>query len=261
MLKHGCVYSYVADPSVGAGMTDFSSTRQAVPGSQRVLVVDDDPAILQLVGDKLERAGYEVCGAASGQQALEVIERRGLPHLAIVDINMPGMDGFEFAQRVQQFTDLPIIMLTAVDEEETVIRGIEHYAEDYVIKPFSPRELVARVKRVLRRIGDFRYALDPVMQVDERLGVDFAQQSAIIDGRAVSLTPTESKLLYILMRNAGRIVSTEFLLRRLWPLEEVFEDTLRVHVYRVRQKIEADPAQPRYIVTERGLGYSFLPQS
>jgi DNA-binding response OmpR family regulator len=202
MLKHGCVYSYVADPSVGAGMTDFSSTRQAVPGSQRVLVVDDDPAILQLVGDKLERAGYEVCGAASGQQALEVIERRGLPHLAIVDINMPGMDGFEF-----------------------------------------------------------RYALDPVMQVDERLGVDFAQQSAIIDGRAVSLTPTESKLLYILMRNAGRIVSTEFLLRRLWPLEEVFEDTLRVHVYRVRQKIEADPAQPRYIVTERGLGYSFLPQS
>jgi DNA-binding response OmpR family regulator len=242
-------------------MTDFSSARETVPGAQRILVVDDDPAILQLVGDKLERAGYEVFRAASGQQALEVIERNGLPHLAIVDINMPGMDGFEFAQTVQRFTDLPVIMLTAVDEEETVIRGIEHYAEDYVTKPFSPRELVARVERVLRRMGDFWYALDPVMQVDERLGVDFAHQSAIIDGQAVSLTPTESKLLYILMRNTGRIVSTEFLLRRLWPLEEVFEDALRVHVHRLRHKIEINPSQPQYIVTERGLGYSFLPQS
>ena len=224
---------------------------------QQILVVDDDPAILRLVGDKLDREGFEVWTAASGQQALDVIDRRGLPHLAVVDITMPGMDGFEFCQRVQEFSDLPAIMLTAVDEEETVIQGIQYFAEDYVTKPFSPRELVARVQRVLRRIGDFAYALEPVIGVDDRLAVDFAHQRAVVGGEYVSLTPTETKLLYILMRNAGRVVTTDFLLRRLWPLEEVFEDTLRVHIYRLRQKIEALPGQPRYIVTERGLGYRF----
>jgi DNA-binding response OmpR family regulator len=170
---------------------------------------------------------------------------------------MPGMDGFEFCQRTQRFADLPVIMLTAVDEEETVIQGIEHYAEDYVTKPFSPRELVARVQRVLRRIGDFAYALDAVTRVDDHLAVDFAHQQAIVDGDAVSLTPTETKLLFILMRNAGRTVTTDFLLRRLWPLEEVYEDVLRVHVHRLRQKIEPVSSQPRYLVTERGLGYRF----
>ena len=224
---------------------------------QRILVVDDDPAILRLVRDKLDRAGFEVWTATSGQQALDAIDRRGLPHLAIVDIMMPGMGGFEFCRTVQEFTDLPVIMLTAVDEEEMIIQGIELFAEDYVTKPFSPRELVARVQRVLRRIGGFAYTLAPVMQVDDRLAVDLAHRRAIVDGRPVDLTPTETKLLYILMRNAGRTVTTDFLLRRLWPLEEVFEDALRVHVHRLRQKIEPIPRQPRYIVTERGLGYRF----
>jgi len=223
----------------------------------RILVVDDDPDILRLVREKLDHAGFEVSTAASGQQGLDMIERRGLPHLAIVDVMMPVMDGFEFCRTVQQFSDLPVIMLTAVDEEETVIRGIELFAEDYITKPFSPRELVARVQRVLRRIGDFVYALDPVIQVDDYLSVDFAHQQAIIGGQPKTLTPTESKLLYILMRNAGRPVSTDFLLRRLWPLEEVFEDTLRVHIHRLRQKIEPKPGQSRYIITERGTGYSF----
>lgn len=227
------------------------------PGPQRILVVDDDPAIVRLVRDKLDRAGFEVWTAANGQEAIDVVARRGLPHLAIVDVMMPGMDGFEFCQRTQQFADLPVIMLTAVDEEETVIRGIEHFAEDYVTKPFSPRELVARVQRVLRRIGDFAYTLDAVTRVDDRLAVDFAHQQAIVDGEPVSLTPTETKLLFILMRNAGRTVTTDFLLGRLWPLEEVFEDVLRVHVHRLRHKIEPAPSQPRYLVTERGLGYRF----
>jgi DNA-binding response OmpR family regulator len=188
------------------------------PQQQRILVLDGDPAILCLVSDTLDRAGFEVFTAASGQQALEVIARRGLPHLAIIDINTPGMDGFEFCQAVHQFADLPVIILTAVDEEETVIRGIEHCAEDYVTKPFNPRELVARVQRVLRRVGDFAYTLDPVTQAD-------------------------------------------FLLRRLWPLEEVFEDTLRVHIHRLRRKIEPTPREPLYIVTERGVGYRFEDQS
>jgi DNA-binding response OmpR family regulator len=228
--------------------------------TQCILVVDDDPAILRLVRDKLDRAGFEVWTATSGQRALDVIGRRGLPHLAIVDIMMPEMGGFEFCRTVQEFTDLPVIMLTAVDEEETVIRGIEHFAEDYITKPFSPRELVARVQRVLRRIGGFAYALDLVTQVDDRLAVDLAHQRALVDGRPVDLTPTETKILYILMRNAGRTVTIDFLLRRLWPLEDVFEDALRVHVHRLRQKIETVPRQPCYIVTERGLGYRFAPQ-
>jgi DNA-binding response OmpR family regulator len=226
-------------------------------GIQRILAVDDDPKVRRLVELKLDHAGFEVRTAASGKEALDIIAQYGLPHLAIVDIMMPGLNGFEFCEAVQEFSDLPVIMLTAVDDEDTVIRGIERFAEDYIIKPFSPRELLARVQRVLRRIGDFAYTIEPVTQVDGRLGVDFAHQRAVVDGQSVDLTPTETKILYILMRNAGRTVTTDFLLRRLWPLEEVFEDTLRVHVHRLRQKIEGNPRQPRYVVTERGLGYRF----
>ncbi|MFN8474052.1 MAG: response regulator transcription factor [Anaerolineae bacterium] len=219
--------------------------------------MDDDAEILLLVRSRLEHAGYEVWTAASGEKALEVIGQRGLPHLAIVDLRMPGTDGFGFCRAVQQFSDLPIILLTAVDDEETIIDGIQRYAEDYIVKPFSPRELVARVERILRRIGDFAYALDPIVRVDDRLAVDFARQTVIVGQQPVSLTPTETKLLYILMRHAGRTVTTDFLLRRLWPLEDVAEDSLRVHVYHVRQKIEPVPAQPRYVLTERGMGYRF----
>jgi DNA-binding response OmpR family regulator len=168
------------------------------------------------------------------------------------------MGGFEFCQTVHEFCDLPIIMLSAVDEEETIIRGIRHFAEDYVTKPFSPRELVARAERVIRRIGDFSFTLVPVIRIDDRLAVDFARQRAIVAEHTVDLTPTETKILYILMRNAGRVTTTDFLLRRLWPLEEIFEDTLRVHVHRLRKKIEGDPGEPQYIATERGVGYRFV---
>ncbi|GIK43126.1 MAG: DNA-binding response regulator [Chloroflexota bacterium] len=238
-------------------MLSSSSPESVAANPQRILVVDDDPAIVRLVRDKLDYTGFEVLVATSGQQALEIIERRGLPHLAIVDVMMPGMDGFEFCRIVQQYSDLPVIMLTAVDEEETVIRGLEYFAEDYVTKPFSPRELVARVRRVLRRIGDFAYTLDRMTRVDDHLAVDFTHQQALVDGQLVAFTPLETKLLYILMRNAGQTVTTDFLLRRLWPREEVLEDTLRVHIHRLRQKIETTPAHPQYIVTERGVGYSF----
>lgn len=238
-------------------MLDSSVPGHSAPRTQRILVIDDDAAIIRLVRDKLDRAGFEVLTATSGQDALRLIECYGLPHLAIVDLMMPGMDGFEFCQAIQQYSDLPVIMLTAIDEEETVIRGIQHFAEDYITKPFSPRELVARVERVLRRIGDFAYALGPVMQVDGYLSVDFAHQRVIVDGQTKDLTPTETKILYILIRNAGQIVTTDFLLRRLWPFDEVFEDTLRVHIHRLRQKIEPISTQPQYVITERGLGYHF----
>ncbi len=224
----------------------------------RVLVVDDDPAIVRLVSSKLDMSGYRVMTATSGGDALERIAQDGLPHLAIVDLNMPGIDGFEFCRIVQQFADLPVILLTAVDQEEVVIQGIEHFAEDYVTKPFSPRELMARVGRVLRRMGDFAYTLDPIIQVDTHLSVDFVHQQVTLDGEVISLTPTETKILFILMRNAGRTVTNDFLLRRIWPLDEIFEDTLRVHIHRLRQKIESKPHGVKYVGTERGIGYRFL---
>ena len=238
-------------------MASESLLRDSVNGVQRILVVDDDPVIARLVKDTLEAAGYQVYTANSGRHALDVIAQRGIPHLAIVDIYMPVMNGFEFCQAVQEYTDLPVIMLSAIDDEETIIQGINRFAEDYVVKPFSTRELSARVQRVLRRLGDYAYTLDPITHVDDYLDIDFAHQQATVRGRAISLTPTETKLLYILMRNAGRTVSADFLLRRLWPMEEVFEDTLRVNVHRLRQKVEPTPSQPRYVLTERGLGYSF----
>ncbi|GAP63918.1 hypothetical protein ARMA_2341 [Ardenticatena maritima] len=223
----------------------------------RILIVDDDPFILELVRRKLEQSGFDVLSAVSGKEALALIQQKGLPHLALLDINMPEMDGFELSRRLQEFSDVPVIFLTAVDEEDTIVEGIRLFAEDYVTKPFSPRELVARIDRVLRRIGDFRYTLNPIIQVDEHLAIDFGHQRAFVNGKEVPLTPTETKLLHILMRNAGRPVSYDFLIRRLWPMEDVFEDSLRVHVHRLRHKIEPNPSKPRYIKTERGIGYRF----
>jgi len=224
---------------------------------RHILIVDDDAAILNLVKEKLEIAGFATTTAFSGVEALNKIKRNGVPHLAIVDISMPGMGGFEFCERIQRFTDLPIILLSAIDEEDIIVQGIERFAEDYMTKPFSPRELLARVQRVLRRIGDFGYTLKPVISVDDYLGVDFANQRVLIQGNPLPLTPTETKVLYILMRNAGRVVTADFLLHRLWPLEEVYEEALRVHIHCLRRKIETEPGKPRYIITRRGMGYQF----
>jgi DNA-binding response OmpR family regulator len=223
---------------------------------ERILVVDDDLAVREVVKHKLLDSGYEVWTAASAEEALAIIDTRGLPHLAIVDVMMPGMTGFEFCEQVLTWSDLPVILLTGVSDEKAVVRGIRFFAEDYVTKPFRVNELVARVERVLRRVGDFAYTMGPVLDVDDRLSIDFAHQKAIVDGEPVDLTPTETKLLYILMRNAGRPITHDFLLRRLWPHEERFENVLRVHVHRLRQKIE--PAgKNRYIATVRELGYRF----
>jgi len=236
---------------------DIPNSNTLAPTGQHILIVDDDAAILNLVKQKLELVGFTTTTAYSGADALDKINRYGVPHLAIVDISMPGMGGFEFCERIQRFTDLPIILLSAIDEEDIIVQGIERFAEDYMTKPFSPRELLARVQRVLRRIGDFGYALRPVIQVDDHLSVDFAHQRVFIRAESLRLTPIETKLLYILMRNAGHAVTSDFLLRRLWPLDEVYEEALRVHIHRLRRKIETNPGQPRYVITRRGVGYQF----
>ncbi|MDA8018764.1 MAG: response regulator transcription factor [Thermoanaerobaculia bacterium] len=227
---------------------------------RRILVVDDDPDIVTTVALTLELEGFEVTTAGSAEEAERRIEQHGLPHLALVDIMMPGTDGLEFCRKVQSYCDLPVILLTAVDDDETKVRSIEEVAEDYVTKPFHPPELVARLKRVLRRLGNFEFRLEPETRIDENLAVDFAGKRAKVGEKDVSLTPTETKILYILVANARRTVRTDFLLGRLWPHDEVFEDTLRVHVHRLRQKIEPNVSSPRYLVTHRGEGYVFLPE-
>lgn len=226
---------------------------------ERILAVDDSDYTLRLVEFTLRDAGFKVISAVSGEEALSTIDTEGLPDLAILDLHMPGISGFELAYRVHQYSDLPVIMLTAVNHEMTVVEGLEEHAEDYIVKPFSPGELVARTRRVLKRIGVFDYDLTPPVAIDERLAVDFTARTAVVDGEPVSLTPTETKLLYILMRREGRTVPTDYILRRLWPQEPAFEDRLHVHLHRLRRKIEdkANKSRPRYIVSDRGAGYSF----
>ena len=231
------------------------------PQNYRILAVDDSDVVLKMVKTTLERAGFDVIAAPSGEEALDQIRNNGLPHLAIVDINMPlGMDGFEFCEAVLEFCDLPIIMLTAVEESETIIQAIDQYAEDYMTKPVSTGELIARVRRILRSLGKFAYPLEQYTKVDDYLSVNFANCEAKLNGdELVSLTPTETKLLYILMRSSGKLITTDFLLKRLWPLETAFEDRLRVYVHRLRNKIEQAPNDPTYIVSKRRRGYIFLP--
>lgn len=230
---------------------------ETTPETQRVLVVDDNTYTLRIVQHTLEQAGFEVSTAVSGPDGLKHINRYGLPHLAIVDLHMPEMSGFEFCRAIHDFSDVPVIMLTAANTEETIVEGLEEHAEDYIVKPFNPPELIARVRRVLARMEDYTYTLESTTRIDDRLTVNFPLREATVDGQAVSLTPTETKLLYILVRNAGRIVTTDFLLNRIWPLQEAKEDRLHVHVHRLRGKIQQDPNNPLYILAERGVGYTF----
>jgi DNA-binding response OmpR family regulator len=224
---------------------------------QKILIVDDNQYTLRILRFALERAGFVVMEALSGEDALAAIQTAGMPHLAIVDFNMsPGMDGFEFCRRVHQFSDLPVIMLTAVHDEDVLLEGLEQHCEDFIYKPFSPDVLVARVRRVLDRMGSLGSERLAGILVDSCLTIQFPQQTAVLNGKPIRLTPIETKLLYLLMRQAGKPVNTDYILRRIWPQEIAFEDRLHVHVHRLRRKIEHAPQAP-YIVSKRGTGYIF----
>ena len=227
----------------------------------RILLVDDEPDIRWTVGQVLEDEGFEVVTAGSAAEAMERIEQDGIPHLAVVDIMMPEVDGLALCRRLHEFSDLPVILLTAVDDQRTITTAIREFAEDYVVKPFDPDELAARVRRVLARFETFDHATEPEIAIDERLTLALGSGRALVDGRPVELTPTEGHILHILVRARGRTVSTEHLLGRVWPREEVFEDSLRVHVHRIRRKIELDPSRPRHLLTERGVGYRFAAET
>ncbi|NWJ48012.1 MAG: response regulator transcription factor [Chloroflexi bacterium] len=223
-----------------------------------ILVVDDDPNILKLVRSALEAENLDVSTAITGQQALTKITKE-LPSLAIVDLNLPDIHGFEVCRRLQQYAIIPVIMLTGVDSEDTIVEGINSYAEDYITKPFNARELAARVRRVLRRFGDVQSTSSSAeVVVDQELKINFGQHWAEVRGNKQELTPTESKLLHMLIRHAGQVLTTDSLLARVWSSdEEVYVEGLRVHIRRLREKIEPDPGKPSYILTERGVGYRF----
>ena len=185
-----------------------------------------------------------------------------MPHLALVDINLASnMNGFDFAESVHRFSDLPIIFVSAVSDEETVVSGLDRHAEDFVVKPndgpIRTAELCSRIRRVLRRVGAYSYGLKRVVTIDDRLRINFVSQTAYINGKEISLTPTETKILHLLLRHAGRTLTNEYLLRRLYPLEEAYEDRLHSHVYRLRRKIEVDNRNPHYVVGDWGKGYFF----
>ncbi len=220
---------------------------------QKILVVDDEPEIVKLVRAYLEAAGYQVVTAKNGREAL-LVTRHEKPDLIILDLTMPEMDGLEFTRRARQEKNTPIIMLTARVEETDRIIGLELGADDYVPKPFSPREIVARVRAVLRRVQP-EPETPEVLRVGD-LMLDQNEHSVSVAGRSIELTPTEFDLLTILMTNPGRVFSRMELLERLQgEAYAPYERTVDAHIKNLRAKIEADPTHPRHILTVFGVGY------
>ena len=225
--------------------------------TSRILVVDDNQKTVDLVRDYLEKDGYRVLAAYDGLQALE-LTRQKRPDLIVLDLMLPGMDGLDVCRVLRgEGNKVPIIMLTAKTTEADKLIGLDLGADDYVTKPFSPRELLARVRAVLRRIGEEEYEGPSEVRFDDLL-VDFVGHQVQVRGEPVHLTPTEFKLLEVLIRGPGRAFSRLDLLHRVFGYDfEGFERTVDVHVKNLRKKIEPDPKNPTYIKTVYGVGYKF----
>jgi two-component system KDP operon response regulator KdpE len=226
----------------------------------KVLVVDEEPDVIKLVAMsfRMQRPGWEVLGAPDGPQALETIERQR-PDVVLLDIGLPEMSGFEVLKAIRLFSDVPVIMLTVRDDEMSKVQGLELGADDYVTKPFSHLELLARVRAVLRRAQALPLVHEqPFVSGD--IKVDFARREVTVRGEPVSVTGTEYRLLYHLVRNAGQVMTHESLLARVWGREYTDEISyLKSYINRLRNKLERDPHHPVYILTEYGLGYWFRP--
>jgi DNA-binding response OmpR family regulator len=224
---------------------------------QIILVVDDEARMRRFIRMNLELEGYQVVEAENGVQALDQI-RKYTPDLVIMDVMMPEMDGFETLGMLREISTVPVILLTVRSEEEDITRGLNLGADDYITKPFSPRELNSRVAAVLRRASWPSPPPRTVLQIDDRLAVDFNRHQVIVDGERIDLRPTEYRLLYVLLQNAGWVVPHETLLAKVWGYEYRDETHyLRLYINYLRKKIEEDPANPKYILTERGVGYRF----
>lgn len=226
---------------------------------KRILVVDDEPRMIGFIRMNLELEGHQVIEAHSGLEALEAV-RTKLPDVILLDVMMPDLDGFETLRMLREFSSIPVIMLTAKGEENDKVYGLELGADDYITKPFGPRELSSRIKAVLRRAEMPSSSPDQAtLRIDDRLSVDFNRREAIVNGERIKLRPTEYRLLYHLIENAGWTVPHEQLLAKVWGYEYRDEaHYVRLYVNYLREKIEEDPSNPKYILTERGVGYRFV---
>lgn len=222
----------------------------------RILVIDDDPNLGEVVGRYLEREGYQVELASDGRTGLERA-LAGLPDLVVLDLMLPVIDGIELFRRLRRVAPIPVVMLTARGREEDRVIGLELGADDYLAKPFSPRELTARVKAVLRRAGGgVTSGAGPTLQIGD-LEVDLVAHEARRGGEVLALTVKELDLLAFLMTNAGRAFRREALLEAVWGYTSGDTATVTVHMRRLREKIEDDPSEPRRLRTVRGVGYRF----
>ena len=222
----------------------------------KILLIEDEEDVVVLLRFRFEQEGYEVLSAANGVEGLRIVQQEH-PHLVLLDVMMPRMNGWETCKRIRQYSDVPIIMLTALGRETDKVRGLEMGADDFVTKPFGMAELIARVRAALRR-GSQPLAANGVVQIDERLTVDRARRQVVIDGQKTELSPTEFRILDCFLDNQGRILTHQSLLTQVWGWEYLDEtDYLKVYVHHLRKKIEKNPGKPSYIVTERGLGYRF----
>lgn len=223
-----------------------------------VLVVDDESRMRRFIRMNMELEGYQIIEAENGLVALEQI-RQHTPDLVIMDVMMPEMDGFETLKLLREISTVPVILLTVKSDEDDKIQGLSLGADDYVTKPFSPRELVTRVTAVLRRAEWPAPPPRTVLRIDSRLSVDFNRHQAIVNNERIDLRPTEYRLLNHLIQNAGWVVPHETLLAKVWGYEYRDETHyLRLYINYLRKKIEEDPANPYYILTERGVGYRFV---
>jgi DNA-binding response OmpR family regulator len=223
-----------------------------------ILVVDDEPHLVRAVRMYLELQGFTVFGAQSGEEALEVIRDR-LPDLVVLDVMLPGLNGFETLQELRRVSYVPVIVLTSLAHEDQRVQGLTLGADDYLAKPFSQKELVARVQALLRRAEQPAHVPKTRIEPDSELAIDFDRGEVWHRGELVHLTATEYRLLYHLASNPGRLMPAEILLAKVWGYDYRDEGHyVRLYVSYLRQKLEPDPAHPRYILTMPGLGYKFV---
>jgi DNA-binding response OmpR family regulator len=223
----------------------------------QLLIVEDDANLAEALTLYLTAAGYDVVTATDGRDGLQKLYVQR-PDLVVLDIMLPKLDGWEVCSRIREVSDVPIIMLTARGQEAEKVRGLQLGADDYVSKPFSLRELEARIGSVLRRVHVALPVQERILYADKDLVIDSARWEVSLQGKPVQLTATERKLLFLLAENKGRVLPTARILERIWGHEYVNEvDYVKLYIWRLRQKIEPDQTRPTYIHTERGIGYRF----
>jgi len=227
--------------------------------SDQILVIEDEPSVGEVVSLYLRRAGYEVIVARDGNDALEILDR-SFPQLVVLDLMLPNVDGWEICKWIRERSNVPIIMLTARREESDRIAGLEMGADDYITKPFSPQELVSRVKAVLRRVRTDLPASQMLPMIFGDLEIDIGKRIVTLKGQEVDLTQKEFDLLMLLTRHPKQVFSRNQVLERVWGISDYIDPgTVTVHMRRLREKIESDPSNPRHILTIWGVGYKFEP--